>query len=164
MQCDRFNLAHELGHQLGMEHDPRNSEVPGTPGVDAACPWAYSHRRGDDVPERFRFRTIGGEWEVGPGVGSPYRCGIGIGDPAICPLIDAYSTPSLEWTGFEKNGGGPPYGLQPVGTLAGAQAIGIAVQTSQQRRANAADTILRLAPITAAFRARPEQIFANGFQ
>lgn len=161
--ADKLNFAHELGHQLGLEHDPRNSGTTVSTAIAPACPWAYGHRR-SSVPERFRFRTVMSYLRWGPHSGSNQTCGVGDGDPDLCPLIDAFSNPDLEWAGFETGGGPPPYGIQPLGTVSGAIPIGVATWSSQQNRANASDVIRRVAPITAGFRARPEAIFRHGFE
>lgn len=158
--ADRLNLAHELGHQMGMEHDPTNFDAWSVPGIDPSCPWSFGHKRsfGD---ARFRFRTVMAYWQNAyGGTGGPPSCG----SSTNCPQIDAFSTPLLEWAGDPAGGGLPPFGLQPVGTVAGASPIGVAVPTSSQKRANAADTIKRIAPIVEDYRGRPDLIFANGFQ
>ena len=72
--------------------------------------------------------------------------------------------PPVEWAGFAEGGGPPPFGIQPLGTVAGAVPIGVATWSSQQNRADASDVIRRVAPISAAFRARPEAIFSHGFE
>ncbi len=156
---DRLNLAHELGHQLGMEHDPQNYQPYFVPGISPSCPWSFAHKRSSGNA-RFHFRTVTAYWQNFEGAGGgPDTCG----SDANCPLIDAYSTPSLEWAGDPAVGGAPPFGLQAVGTVAGASPIGVAVATSFQRRANEVDTLQRIAPIAMDYRARPEVIYANGF-
>lgn len=158
--ADRLNLAHELGHQMGMEHDPTNFAAWWVPGIYASCPWSFGHKRSSGDP-RFKFRTVMSYWQNAEGgPGGPPSCG----SSANCPQIDAYSTPLLEWAGDPGSGGTPPFGLQPVGTVPGASPIGVAVQTPSQLRANAADTIKRIAPIVQDYRDRPDNIFANGFQ
>jgi hypothetical protein len=43
--ADRLNLAHELGHQLGADHDPRNYSI--SQGSTPSCPWSVGHRIAD---------------------------------------------------------------------------------------------------------------------
>jgi hypothetical protein len=70
----------------------------------------------------------------------------------------------LEWDGVNDGVNTPPYELQALGTLAGAWPIGVSTATSSQKAARANDTLPRLAPIVEAFYARPDEIFANGFE
>lgn len=95
-------------------------------------------------------------WDNGSG-GGPGGCG----SESNCPLIDAYSNPNIAWAG-------PVSGLVPIGPSnplpANAAPIGVEVPGSSYPAARGYDTIQRLAPIVAAFRSRPELIFANGFQ
>jgi hypothetical protein len=148
---DRLNLAHELGHQLGMEHDPRNSTGFVFGGSDASCPWSYGHRRWKVDPS-VRFRSVMAYWEPGPGTVGPSGCFLN----EECPQIDAFSTPALEWAGAQ--------GLQSVGTVAGAPAIGLVTGPPPAPPARAVDTLQRLAPIVEAFWDRDDPIFANGFE
>lgn len=151
--ADRLNFAHELGHQLGMEHDPRNSVALNTPGWDPSCPWSFGHRRAD-VAANLRFRTVMAYWNDSlPGSQGPDACTSAID----CDVIDAFSTPTLAWTGAG--------GLQPAPSVPGAPPIGVAPPPPPNwRRADAVDTLQRLAPISAAFRARPDAIFGHGFE
>lgn len=144
---DRLNLAHELGHVLGMEHDPRNTGLPNF--SFPSCPWSYGHRHSSsEFSEAFRtVMSYASPGASGPGAGP--RCG----GKSACPLIDAYSSPSHAWNGA----------IVPNPT-AGALPIGVAAADSEGPAARADDTLPRLAPIVAAFRARPDLIFANGFQ
>jgi hypothetical protein len=155
-----LNLAHELGHQMGVEHDPTNYEFSNVAGIDPSCPWSFGHKRSIDDP-RFRFRTVMAYWQnqyFGPG--GPPSCGADLN----CPLIEAFSTPLREWAGDAGGGGSPPFGVQPLGTVPGAFPIGVAVPQAGHKRANAADTIKRIAPIAQDYRPRPPIIFADGFQ
>ena len=154
--ADRLNLAHELGHLLGMDHDPANPTYSGT---YLSCPWSWGHRRGFGDP-RFTFRTVMSYPDPGNGaVGIP-NCD----HTDNCPQIDAYSTPLLEWAGSPGSGGSPPFGLQPAGTVSGALPIGVPPPPAPWLRpANGVDTISRVAPTVAAYRPRPDDIFAHGF-
>lgn len=147
--ADRLNFAHELGHQLGVEHDPRNSPSLTSSGVQS-CPWSFAHRLSDSV---HGFRTV----MAYPGAGTTGIPGPACSSDGDCPLIDAFSTPTLEWTGAG--------GVQPVGTVPGSPPIGVgSPPPSGWQQARATDTLLRLAPVTAAFRARPDSIFSHGFE
>jgi hypothetical protein len=158
--ADRLNMAHEMGHLLGMEHDPRNANTSLT-GALASCPWSFGHRRSDGTTtSRFNFRTIMAYWQAGTGTAGPPGCLSSAG----CPQIDAYSDPNLEWDGFDDGINPPPWGLNPLGTLSGASPIGVQLPVGGRRAARAIDTLPRIAPIVEAFYARPEQIFANGFE
>lgn len=155
--ADRLNMAHEMGHLLGMEHDPRNADLS---GALASCPWSFGHRRSDGTTtNRFNFRTIMAYWQGGSGTAGPPGCLSSAG----CPQIDAYSDPNLEWDGLDDGINPPPWGLNPVGALSGAFPIGVALPVGGRRAARAIDTLQRLAPVVEAFYARPDQIFANGF-
>jgi hypothetical protein len=144
---DRLNFAHELGHQLGVDHDPKNSST--SVGFDS-CPWSFGHRFSDAT---FGFRSVMAYWEPGKATIAGPTCD----NDASCRLIDAFSTPALEWAGSS--------GIQPVGSVPGAEPIGIGPPPpSGWKQARAVDTLLRVAPITAAFKPRPDSIFSHGFQ
>jgi len=163
---DRLNLAHELGHLLGMEHDPRNAGMPGN--AFPSCPWSFGHRYATTAEPRFAFRTVMSYWGNGGGSSQGPSCST---DEA-CPLIDAFSNPALEWAGIRPPGASPsdPYGILPVGTYPGspspAKPIGrnINEPPTTYGPSRAYDTLARIAPIVEAFRARHDGIFANGFQ
>lgn len=144
--ADRLNFAHKLGHQLGMEHDRRNSEIVLTT-VKQSCPWSNDHRY--SAPAPWGFRTLMAYWQAGYTSVTGPACN----NDSLCPLIDAYSNPQLEWTGTG--------GIQPLGTVPGAPPLG---NDSPPFRTRANDTLPRLAPVSAAFRPRPDLIFADGFQ
>jgi hypothetical protein len=147
--ADRLNFAHELGHQLGVEHDPRNSPSLISSGT-SSCPWSFAHRFVDPIKG---FRTVMSTDEAGSTSIPGPDCTI---DPD-CPIIDAFSNPALEWTGVG--------GVQPVGSVPYSPRIGVeASHPMGWQPANAVDTLRRLAPVTAAFRPRPDAIFNHGFQ
>ncbi len=52
--CSARTYAHESGHNMGLEHDPDNSDVGTTP-VDASRPWSFGHGVADGGNS---FRTI----------------------------------------------------------------------------------------------------------
>ena len=80
-------LAHELGHNMGLHHDPGNAPEP----QDLIEPFAYGHFVDDE------FRTIMSYWEDCPA-----------GDPEdSCPLIDHFSNPDVE----DPGSSGFPTGL-----------------------------------------------------
>jgi len=66
-------LAHEHGHNLGMEHNPENSDA--TPS-QASYPWSFGHYVDGS------FRTI-----------MSYAC------PSSCPRVLNYSNPSINYAG-----------------------------------------------------------------
>ena len=157
-QCnaDRLNLAHELGHILGMDHDPINTNN-GRSEFNPSCPWSYGHRRADSsLAQNKRFRTVMAYWETFPeyvGVPGPPACA----NNADCQPNDASSTWNLQWTGT---------GIQPLPLVPGAAAIG--VQTPPflppgQKQSNAYDTLQRLGQVVAGFRSRPDRIFESDF-
>lgn len=146
---DRLNFAHELGHLLGVEHDPRNSPSLTSSGFQS-CPWSFAHRHADATEG---FRTVMAYADPGNTTIPGTPCS----NDAECPLIDAFSTPALEWSAAG--------GIQPQGTVPGAEAIGVVYPPPGGRTsARATDTLLRLAPFTAAFQPRPDDIFSHGFQ
>jgi hypothetical protein len=72
-------------------------------------------------------------------------------------MIDAFSTPELEWTGSG--------GVQPAGTVPGAPLIGVDWPPPVGwQQAHVANSLQRLAPYTAAFQARVDLIHAHGFE
>ena len=159
---DKLNLAHELGHLHGMEHDPLNAK--NLSGANApSCPWAFGHRRADAaLPSRFHFRSVMAYYDTPlnqPGPPGPPTCGTS----ANCPQIDAYSDPLQDWHGENDGINPPPYGLQPIDPLDGAPAIGELSHPSWTP-SQATQTLPRLAPVVAAFRPRPDLIFADGFE
>jgi hypothetical protein len=147
--ADAQNFAHELGHQLGADHDPGNYSGS---GFIQSCPWSYGHRSDDSA---YGFRTV---------MAYPTANQTGIPAPdcqseADCPLIDAFSTPELEWTGSALQPTpvppAPPQGL-PIGLSP--------PPPNGWQPAHVADTLRRLGPVSAAFRQRPDSVFVNGFQ
>lgn len=147
--ADRLNFAHELGHLLGVGHDPRNSPSLTASGFQS-CPWSFAHRHADATEG---FRTVMAYADPGNTTIPGTPCS----NDAECPLIDAFSTPALEWSAAG--------GIQPQGTVPGAEPIGVVYPPPGGRTsARATDTLLRLAPFTAAFQPRPDDIFSHGFQ
>jgi peptidyl-Asp metalloendopeptidase len=69
-----FVLAHEVGHNLGCEHDPANGEAPD----DASFPWSYGHFVDGS------FRTI---------MSYSTECAGG------CPRVAQFSNPEISWNG-----------------------------------------------------------------
>jgi peptidyl-Asp metalloendopeptidase len=138
---DQLNLAHELGHQLGADHDPRNfTFYPSQLGGARSCPWSHGHRLSDLA---LGFRTVMSYATEGIPVSGP-EC---TSDPD-CPQIEGFSTPALEWTGTT---------IQPVSDPPQGPPIGVGQQ------AHVADTLQRIAPIVAGFRERTDGIFSHGF-
>lgn len=157
--ADLMNFAHELGHVVGMEHDPKNAKPLVSPNKPS-CPWSFGHRRADGG-QRFRFHTIMAYAVDDPapgGLQGPPQCA----SATDCPLIDAYSDPVLEWAGYDDGVSMPPFGLQPLGAIIGAWPIGDIVNPSW-RDSIASDTLARLAPTVSDFYPRPDIIFWDGF-
>lgn len=160
--ADRLNLAHELGHLLGMEHDPLNARSLGGSNKPS-CPWSFGHRRSEPALQaRYHFRTVMAYYDTPlnqPGPPGPPSCVT----PANCPQIDAYSNPDQDWHGEDDGVNPPPYGLQTWNPTDAAPAVGELTHPTWTR-SKARDTLPRLAPIVAAFRPRPDLIFADGFE
>lgn len=160
--ADRLNLAHELGHLLGMEHDPLNARGLGGQNK-SSCPWSFGHRRSDSALQaRYHFRTVMAYYDSPlnqPGPSGPPSCIT----PVNCPQIDAYSNPEQDWHGENDGISPPPYGLQTWNPADAAPAVGELTHPTWTR-SQATDTLPRLAPIVAAFRPRPDLIFADGFE
>lgn len=150
--ADRLNFTHELGHLLGMDHDPRNADVDSV----RSCPWSFGHRRADLANTSLRFRTVMSYWEAGNTSNPPHGYGPrGCSNSNDCPLIDAFSTPGLEFNGS---------GMFPLGTFPGSPEIGVPAPTTDWKAARGVDTLQRLAPIVRDFRGRADQIFRDHFQ
>lgn len=151
---DRLNLAHELGHVLGMEHDPQNSPLANISFGQAApsCPWSFGHRQRGAITS-YPFRTVMSYHDsVTPGGYSsgPAPCS----NSNDCPQIDAYANPALEYRGPVNNINPYSAGVYPR----------IGVPGVSTPASNAWDTLQRIGPIVAQFRARPDLIFAHGFE
>ncbi|MCQ4164604.1 M12 family metallo-peptidase [Tahibacter harae] len=148
--ADRLNLAHELGHLFGMEHDPKNATS--VLAATRSCPWSHGHRRTSTIPgDPLRFRTVMSYWQNGSASGGPGGCGSSTG----CPLIDAYSSTAYEWNGAS---------ILPVGTSTSALMIGVPYPAAPNWAAKADDTLVRLAKIVEQFRTSSEIIFLDNFQ
>ena len=70
-----YVLAHELGHNLGAEHDPVNGEPPSA----ASFPWSYGHFVDGS------FRTV---------MSYNTEC------PSQCPRAPHFSNPDVSWQGL----------------------------------------------------------------
>ncbi len=152
--ADRLSFAHEAGHLLGLEHDPRKSTFAGGQvSGDASCPWSYAHRLAGPLSDPLRFRTVMAYWQQGnTSVAGPAGCGTST-DLGYCPLIDSYSNPGLQWNGSS------------VGSFPGMPNIGVAYPPPSGLLASREhDTLARIAPIVEAFRARTDLIFGDTFQ
>lgn len=116
-QCgaDRLNFAHEIGHTLGMEHDPMNADIGGG-GAASSCPWSFGHRRADTtVSQGYRFRTVMAYWYNDPwvtGLTGPAACQ----NEPDCQLLDAYGNWNLQWAGSS--------GILPLPLLPSAAPLG----------------------------------------
>jgi peptidyl-Asp metalloendopeptidase len=156
-QCsaDRLNFAHEIGHTLGMEHDPVNSDV-GAGGAAPSCPWSFGHRRADTgVAQSYRFRTVMAYWNNASAFSLPGPAACA--SSSDCQQIDAYSNWNLQWAG--------PSGIQPLPLLPSSALIGVqSPWISGQPKAHAFDTMQRLGAIVADYRTRPDAIFADDFE
>lgn len=160
-QCsvDQLNLAHEVGHVLGMEHDPENAYYANYVGwlATPSCPWSFGHRHRGTNPggTAYPFRDAMSYWEtfyIGEGFAAgPDACA----SPSDCPQIEAYSNPGLEYRGPGVGGGVQTYtpgnGYPRLGVVGPLPA------------SNAWDTIQRVGAVVSNYRTRPEQIFKNGF-
>lgn len=74
-------LAHEMGHNMGLHHDPGNAPSPG----ELIEPFALGHF------EDGEFRTVMSYWSQCPG-----------GQSSNCPLIDHFSNPQVPEPGFSR--------------------------------------------------------------
>lgn len=142
--ADELNLAHELGHQLGMEHDHWNSANT-IIGAQPSCRWSFGHRLATGP---YPFRTVMAYWEDE----HPFRPGNACGADALCPKIPAFSNPQRYFNGAA--------GIGPLPLVSGAPRIGEHFGWVTR----GVDTLQRLAPIVADFRPRPEAIFGHGFE
>jgi hypothetical protein len=148
--ADRLNLAHEIGHLFGMEHDPKNASS--VLSATRSCPWSHGHRRPSTLPgDPLTFRTVMSYWINGSGSGGPTGCGSDAG----CPLIDAYSSTAYEWNGVN---------IAPVGTSTPALTIGVPYPAAPNWASKADDTLVRLAKIVEKFRVSSEVIFLDNFE
>lgn len=73
----RTSYAHEHGHNMGMEHNPEDSDVGATPEL-ASRPYSFGHGVSDG---EHSFRTV-----------MSYTTVCGAGNP--CPRVQAFSTPT----------------------------------------------------------------------
>jgi hypothetical protein len=71
-------LAHEHGHNLGMEHNPENSDVGSTPS-SASYPWSFGHWVSGQFATVMTYNSI---------------C------PSYCPRILNFSNPDVLYNGF----------------------------------------------------------------
>jgi hypothetical protein len=71
-------LAHEHGHNMGMEHNPENSSVGSTPSA-ASDPWSFGHWVSGQFATIMTYNSI---------------C------PSYCPRVLVFSNPDVLYNGF----------------------------------------------------------------
>jgi hypothetical protein len=71
-------LAHEHGHNMGMEHNPENSSVGSTPS-SASDPWSFGHWVSGQFATIMTYNSI---------------C------PSYCPRVLSFSNPDVLYNGF----------------------------------------------------------------
>ncbi len=151
------DFTHELGHLLGLNHDPRNSDTTrqSAQAPDPACPGSYAHHDGRNANTNFRFRTAVSTYVQGPNTDGPFAC---LGeDPANCPGVSVFSNPAFEWTG--------PTGIQLAGTIPGAPRLGVIDGvTGTTADANNWLTFRKMAPIVSRYRTDPSELFRDSFE
>ncbi|MDJ0657049.1 MAG: M12 family metallo-peptidase [Xanthomonadales bacterium] len=148
------DFTHELGHLLGLNHDPRNSQTtaPTALAPDPACPGSYGHRDGQNPDPALRFRTAVASYIQGQFRDGPLGC-VG-GTSAGCPGQPVFSNPNLAWTGAN--------GIQPAELFPDSPRMGVLNAANGDEDANNWLTFEKMAPLIANYRV--DMLFSDGFE